>query len=128
MDIQRHGLSVGIDRVGDKFYITLRAVGKLTHEDYARIVPMIDAALNTVEDPEANVLLDATLFEGWELRAAWDDFKLGLKHGSDFHKIAIVGDKRWQQWAAKVGNWFISGDVRYFDNFPEALSWLNDAI
>lgn len=125
MDIQRHGLSVGIDRVGDDFFISMRVQGKLTHEDYARITPMLDAALNEVDHPKANVLLDATEFEGWELRAAWDDFKLGLKHGSDFNKIAIVGDKHWQQWAAKIGSWFISGEARYFDDFAEALSWLN---
>ncbi len=72
------------------------------------------------------MLIDATEFEGWELRAAWDDFKLGLKHGSDFYKIAIVGDKRWQQWAAKIGSWFISGKAKHFDNLADALSWLND--
>ncbi len=126
MEIQRHGLSVGIDRVEDKFFITFRVVGMLTHEDYAHIIPMIDAALNAVDDPVANVLLDATELEGWELRAAWDDLKLGLKHGSDFHKIAIVGHKRWQQWAAKIAKWFISGDAQYFDNFADALRWLND--
>jgi hypothetical protein len=126
MKVQRHGLSVGIDRIDDRFFISMRVQGKLTHDDYARITPMIDAALNTVEEPLANVLLDATEFEGWELRAAWDDFKLGLKHGSDFHKIAIVGDQRWQQWAAKVGSWFISGEARYFDNAAEALRWLNE--
>ncbi|WP_273150903.1 STAS/SEC14 domain-containing protein [Methylophaga thiooxydans] len=126
MEIQRHGLSVGIDRIEDKFFITFRIVGKLTHDDYAAITPMIAAALSSVEDPEANVLIDATEFEGWELRAAWDDFKLGLKHGSDFYKIAIVGDKRWQQWAAKIGSWFISGEAKHFDNLADALSWLND--
>lgn len=126
MKSQRHGVSVGIDRIDDRFFITMRVQGKLTHDDYARIMPMIDAALNTVDTPQADVLLDATEFEGWELRAAWDDLKLGLKHGRDFHKIAIVGDKRWQQWAAKVGSWFISGEARYFDHAAEALSWLNE--
>jgi len=126
MEIQRHGLSVGIDRIEDKFFITFRIVGKLTHDDYAAITPMIAAALSSVEDPKANVLIDATEFKGWELRAAWDDFKLGLKHGSDFYKIAIVGDKRWQQWAAKIGSWFISGEAKHFDNLADALSWLKE--
>lgn len=126
MDKQRHGLSVGIDRVDDEIFISMRVQGKLTHEDYARITPMLEAAMNAVDHPRANVMLDASEFEGWELRAAWDDFKLGLKHGSDFHKIAIVGDKPWQQWAAKFGSWFISGEARYFDNFAEALRWFNE--
>jgi len=29
-----------------------------------------------------------TELQGWELRAAWDDFKIGLKHGGDFEKVA----------------------------------------
>lgn len=126
MEIQRHGLSVGIDRIDDKFFITFRVVGKLTHEDFVAITPMITTALTSIEDPKANVLIDASEFEGWALRAAWDDFRLGLKHGADFYKIAIVGDKHWQQWLAKISSWFISGEAKHFDNFADALYWLND--
>jgi len=70
-------------------------------------------------------LIDGTELDGWELRAAWDDFKLGLKHGNEFDKIAIVGNKRWQQMAARVGSWFVSGEARYFDDFDAAVAWLN---
>lgn len=125
MRYQRHGLSIGINRIDNEFVITMKAIGKLTHHDYEKITPMIDAALNTVTDPKAKVLLDATELEGWELRAAWDDFKLGLKHGADFDKIAIYGDKKWQQWTAKVGSWFISGEARFFEHYEDAVSWLN---
>lgn len=41
-----------------------------------------------------------------------DDFKLGLKVGTSIDKIAIYGDKNWQELAAKVGSWFITGDMR----------------
>ena len=34
MSIDKHGLTVGIDRIDNRFYLTLKAVGKLTHEDY----------------------------------------------------------------------------------------------
>ncbi len=124
MMIKRHGLSIGIDRVGEEFFISLKAVGTLTHGDYELITPMIDAALAEVAHPKVNVLLDAIELDGWELRAAWDDFKLGLKHGNDFDKIAICGNKRWLQVAAKMGNWFTSGDVKYFDDINDALEWL----
>ncbi|MEN8173523.1 MAG: STAS/SEC14 domain-containing protein, partial [Chloroflexota bacterium] len=70
------------------------------------------------------VFIDGSEFEGWELRAAWDDFKLGLKHGNNFEKIAIYGNKKWQQYTSKIGAWFISGEVKYFDDTEEALNWL----
>ena len=120
-----HGLSIGIERMNTHFFLTLKAVGKLTHEDYTVITPMIDSALATVQEPKVNILIDATDLKGWELRAAWDDFKLRLKHGSEFDKIAIYGNKNWQKINTKLGSWFISGDVQYFDHLHDALSWLD---
>ena len=102
MTIKRHGLSIGIARVGSEFFLSLTAVGKLTHADYETISPMLDAALDGVKEPKVKVLVDGTEMEGWELRAAWDDFKLGLKHGNEFEKIAIFGNKNWQEIAARV--------------------------
>jgi hypothetical protein len=126
MKIIRHGLAIGIERVNNDFFLSLKASGKLTHEDYEKINPMIDSALQGVKDPRVKVFIDASELEGWELRAAWDDFKLGLKHGNDFDKIAIFGNKKWQEIAAKVGTWFISGEVKYFEDTDEAWSWLQE--
>ena len=126
MSIVRHGLSIGIERSGSTFFLSLKAVGKLTHEDYETITPMIDSALNAVKEPQVKVLIDGTEMEGWELRAAWDDFKLGLKHGNEFLKIAIYGNKNWQEITAKIGAWFISGEVKYFESEEAALVWLNE--
>jgi len=125
MQIKRHGISIGIERTGEHFFLSLRAYGKLTHEDYLKASPVIESALKGVESPEIDVFLDASEMEGWELRAAWDDFKLGLKHGSEFKRIAIYGNRRWQEMMARVGTWFISGEVRYFEEAGEALGWLN---
>jgi len=126
MDIKRHGLAIGFERTGDRFFLTLKAQGKLTHQDYLTITPLIDSALATVKDPQVNALIDGTELEGWEARAAWDDFKLGLKHGSEFKKIAVYGNKKWLSTMAKIGGWFISGEVRHFDDINEAITWLNE--
>lgn len=127
MKIERHGLSIGIERSGKEFFLTLKAVGRLTHEDYETITPMIDGALAEVRNPHVKALIDGTELDGWEPRAAWDDFKLGLKHGSEFTRIAIHGNKRWQEMAAKLGSWFIAGEVRYFDDREAALTWLTES-
>jgi hypothetical protein len=119
-----HGLSIGIERVDNDFFVSLKAVGKLTHQDYQIITPLIDSALAQVKEPHINALIDCTALEGWELRAAWDDFKLGLKHNNEFRKVAIYGNKNWQQLSAKIGAWFISGEVKYFEDGQAALEWL----
>ncbi len=126
MSILRHGLTIGIERVGSNIFLSMKAVGKLTHEDYQTITPMIDSALAEVKQPKVKAIIDGTELEGWEVRAAWDDFKIGLKHGNEFEKIAIYGNKNWQEISAKVGSWFISGEVKYFENIDDALSWLNE--
>lgn len=126
MTMTRHGLSIGIERTGNNFFLSLKAAGKLTHQDYETITPMIDSALAAVKDPQVKAFIDGTELEGWELRAAWDDFKLGLKHGNEFVKIAILGNKNWQELAAKIGNWFVSGEVKYFEDKELALDWLNE--
>ena len=122
----RHGFSIGIERAGEHIFLSLKAVGKLTHGDYQVMTPMIDKALGEVKDPQVNVLIDVTDFEGWELRAAWDDFKLGLKHGNEFDKIALYGNRKWQEKMATIAGWFMSGQTRYFEDEAQALEWLEE--
>jgi len=122
----RHGLSIGIERVENNFFLSLKAIGKLTHEDYQVITPMIDAAMKKAPSSKIKALFDVTEMQGWELRAAWDDFKLGVNHGSEFEKIAIYGNKHWQEIIAKIGSWFISGEVEFFENHQQAVTWLNE--
>ena len=124
MSVNRHGLTIGIERINDNFFLSIKATGKLTHDDYKIITPIIESALEGVDQPKIKAIFDGTELEGWELRAAWDDFKIGLKHGSEFEKIAIFGNKRWQEISTKVGSWFMSGEVRYFDDRDDALKWL----
>jgi hypothetical protein len=126
MNTSRHGLTIGIERVNSDFFLSLKAIGKLTHDDYEIITPMIDSALGSVDQPKVRALIDGTEMEGWELRAAWDDFKLGLKHGSEFERIAIYGNKNWQEIAARIGSWFVCGDVRYFETYADAIAWLQE--
>ena len=126
MKIIRHGLSIGIEKMSSHFFLSLKATGRLTHEDYEIITPMIDSALEGIKEPVVDVYIDCSELEGWELRAAWDDLKLGLKHGRDFNRIAIYGNKKWQEYASKIGSWFISGEVKYFESADEALTWLNE--
>ena len=87
---------------------------------------MLESALEGVKEAKMKVFLDASELDGWEMRAAWDDFKLGIKHGKEFEKIAILGNKRWQEFATKISSWFISGESKYFENEKAAFNWLED--
>lgn len=126
MSLKHHGLSIGLNSFGQHQFISIKAVGTLTHADYEVITPFIESALATINTTKVDVLFDATDLKGWELRAAWDDFQLGLKHGHEFNQIAIYGDKSWLEAAAKIGNWFTSGEMAYFDDYDDAIDWLKN--
>jgi len=126
MAIQRHGISLGIERINDDIYMTFKVIGKLTHADYETITPMLESAVSGIEHPKIKALIDCTELEGWELRAAWDDLKLGLKHGREFSKIALYGNENWQEFMTKIASWFISGDAKFFEEQTDALAWLRE--
>ena len=41
MSLKKHGISIGIERVDEDIFLSLKVVGKLTHQDYETITPMI---------------------------------------------------------------------------------------
>ncbi|WP_221798423.1 STAS/SEC14 domain-containing protein [Oceanobacter mangrovi] len=123
-DSTTHGISLGIQRKGDRFWVVLTAIGKLTHNDYEVMTPILENSIASVEDPHIRMLVDLREFDGWELRAAWDDFKLGMKYGREFERIAMVGEGAWQDWAAKIGSWFIAGEIAHFEDLEAAHDWL----
>lgn len=126
MKLKRHGLAIGMERIDGDFFMTLKVIGKLTHADYEQIMPVIDAALSGITQPKVRVFFDADEFDGWELRAAWDDLRLGLKHGNRFSRVAVYGHGRWREYMSRIGNWFIPGEVRFFEYAGEAFDWLRE--
>lgn len=121
---EEHGLSIGLHRVNNEFYMKLVIQGRLTHEDYKIITPLLDNAVQGVHQAHIKVLIDARDFDGWDLHAAWDDLKLGLKHNKEFVKVAYVGSKEWEERLIKISNWFTCGDMQYFEDISEAMLWL----
>lgn len=124
MALREHGISIGLFRHEGDLFVRLKVRGKLNHADYQMMVPMLEQAMAGIDQPKVRMLVICDQFQGWEARAAWDDFKFGLKHGREFSKIAIVGDKPWEKAAARVGSWFMEGDMQFFEDRGQAVRWL----
>ncbi len=107
-------------------FITIVMEGELTHQDYQYLNSEFEETLRSFKEEEVNVLIDALRLTGWELKAAWDDMKFGLKYGNKFHKIAFVGNKPWKQYAIRISNWFMHGEMHYFETMTEAKTWLSN--
>lgn len=122
--MKQHGFTIGMMYLEDKPILTMKISGTLHDEDYKIFTPLMEKILKVFPDQKLDVLVDAMEFKGWDMQAAWDDMKLGIKYGKNFDKIAFIGDKKWQQYALKIGNWFIPGTMEYVEDFEAAKNWL----
>ena len=101
--------------------------GKLHDEDYKTFVPLVDAAI--AKDGKVRLLAQFQDFHGWDLHALWDDTRFAATHCREIERIALVGDKQWEKWMAKVCRPFTMAKVRYFDTseVEAAKAWLAEA-
>lgn len=104
--------------------VVVKATGLLTDEDYKNFVPELERLIN--ERGAISMLVEFENFKGWEPKALWEDFKIGLKHPDDFKKIAIVGDKAWFHLFAIIADAFTCGEVKYFNHneIQQAWDWI----
>ena len=107
--------------------LAFKMSGKLHDEDYKRFVPLIDAA--AAREGKVRLLAQFEDFHGWDLHALWDDIKFATTHCTTIERIALVGDKKWEQWMAKVCKPFTMAKLRYFDQseVEAAKAWLAEA-
>jgi hypothetical protein len=104
--------------------VLIRASGRLTAADYAGFVPAFERLARS-QGP-LRVLLDLRDFRGWEAPALWDELKFDATHQDAFRRIAVLGDRRWQEWGTRLSRPFFRAEMRYFDRAEagEAWSWL----
>lgn len=122
--IKEHGISVGINQNHDTFYIKMDIKGTLTLEDYEIMVPVIEDTIKNISHPKLKILVNAKDLDGWEFQAAWEDLKFGVKHNKEFEKIAYVGHRSWEKYGMMISNWFIKGELQYFEDETKAKKWL----
>ena len=116
----------GFDEEGGGKILVIHVTGKLVKEDYAHFVPEFERLLR--EHGKLRLLFDMTGFHGWEAGAAWEDLKFGVKHFADIERLAMIGEKKWQQGMATFCKPFTKATVRYFDHADaaEARKWLGE--
>jgi hypothetical protein len=104
-----------------------RMSGKLHDEDYKTFGPVVEAAV--AKHGKIRLLAQFHDFHGWDLHALWDDIKFSTKHCLDIERIALVGEKKWEEWMAKVCKPFTMAKIKYFDaaQIDAARAWLAEA-
>ena len=113
-------------KTSDDGVLSIRLSGKLTHEDYKNhLIPKLESVIE--QHKKVCLLVETDDFHGWEWRAAFDDFETGIKHRKEFDRIAIVGDKKWQENLCKLFSLMMVAEVQYFQNneLDTAKQWVH---
>jgi acyl-CoA-binding protein len=107
--------------------LAFKMSGKLHDEDNKKFVPLVESAV--AKHGKVRILAQFEDFHGWDLHALWDDIKFSTKHCNDIQRIALVGDRKWEAWMAKVCKPFTLAKIRYFDvsDIGAARAWIEGA-
>jgi hypothetical protein len=120
-----HRLFAGYERVGDAAFVTLGVQGQLTHDDYAIITPLMEAAAVSAKRTGLNLLFDMSQMTGWEPEALVDDIQLALRVHTRVRKLALVTPHGWQQRLVDVLSKLFPVQVQTFLSKQEAIEWLH---
>ena len=104
--------------------IATKATDKLTTTDYEKLLPILKNRLKQYE--KIRWYFEMENFQGWELKAFWEDVKFDVKHANDYEKIAMVGDKRWEKWMTDLMKPFTPAEIKFFElaEREKALTWI----
>ena len=108
----------------DQNLLSFTLAGKLTKEDYASVVPTLDAKVQRFG--KVNVYLEIGDLDAITLPALWKEIKEDVQHFNDFNRAAVVsGDSTLLQAAAAITDTVTPAEVKHFtaDQKAEALRW-----
>ena len=99
-----------------------RVQGDVTREDYDALDQAVAGVVE--EHGSARILLDLTDFR-WEKVDAWGaDWRFGKTFKKDIDKMAIVGDRTWERYVAKLAQPFYAKESHFFETDGAAWEWL----
>ena len=106
--------------------VAVRAEGRLTDADYKTFLPTLEAVIK--EHGKARLLVDMTLFEDWDLHAAWDDVVFEIKHWRDLERIAVISASEHADWASRAADFLTGEQTRFFepDESDAAWKWIEE--
>ena len=106
--------------------IATKITGKITKKDIEKIHPLIH---NIIEKGhKVDFYFELEDIDGYDLEGLWADLKVDAAHLSDYGKMAFVGDKKWQKWAAKTTDSFTGSETKFFDlqDKEQAKKWIKN--
>jgi len=100
------------------FHVSGKATGDELKE---KVEPIVEDAVDKYGSVNLVVVLND--FQGYDISGFWEELKMGIKHHDNLGRVAIVGDKKWEEIVTKLARPF---DEKYFDmtELKEAWEWV----
>lgn len=92
--------------------VAVQVSGKLTERDFDRYRVLLREKMALYG--EIRLYFEMRAFTGWKPGSFLENALFDLVHGRKFRKVAMVGEKDWQRWAAGLADLVKAGRVRYF--------------
>jgi hypothetical protein len=86
--------------------------GTLEKKDYDTLLPLVEQKIK--EFGKIRLYFEMSNFTGWKPDAFLRDLNFDIKHVKDFDKIAMVGDKKWQEMITGLMKPFTPAAIRFF--------------
>lgn len=112
-----------LDR-SEKSVVGVRISGRVTEEDYERILPELERKI--AEHGEIAILCRFDAWSGIEPEAIWRDLRFYSMHFQNVRRFAVVQDRPWQGTMARVVGPLTGAETRVFevDEEDDAWKWL----
>ncbi|MCB0125379.1 MAG: STAS/SEC14 domain-containing protein [Caldilineaceae bacterium] len=97
--------------------------GKLTDADYKDVlIPELEKAIAQWGKISAFVQLED--FQGFDAQALWDDFAVAAKYHNALVRLAVVGDRAWEERATNLLKHFTRTEVKFFEPARAHRGWI----
>lgn len=107
--------------------VGIRATGEVSKDDYDKVlIPRLNELVE--RQGEINYLLVLeTDVSNFSVGAWWEDFMLGLKNFTKWHRIAIVSDQKGVEWVTDALSAVIPGKSKGFplSELQNAITWVS---
>lgn len=109
----------------EKNVLTLKATDKITKDDVDEVVIVLDKLHESVG--KVNVILHLEELKGYTFTSLVDDMKYATKHMDKIEKMAIIGDKKFQEISTHLPEFTKKTEVRYFtqQERSKAEEWIH---
>lgn len=84
----------------DRDLVSLEVEARLTEEDYDQVLPEIERLIDS--RGALRFIVDITALKAIESKALLRDIIFDLKHREAYRRVAMIGDRTWQQWVTTL--------------------------